>query len=42
VAPLEWELLQIYDEQHEMVQRAYQVKLGQTFELLQALFLKRR
>jgi len=38
VTPLEWELLAIYDEQHDVYRRAHELRVEKMFEMLQATF----
>jgi hypothetical protein len=38
---LEWELLQIYDEQHDTYKREHEMRVGQLFDILKALLLRR-
>ena len=39
--PLEWELLLVYDEQHDAFKRAHEMRVAQMFEILSALLVKR-
>jgi len=41
VKPLEWELLQIYDEQHDEYKRAHEMRVAHMFEMLNALLLRK-